>query len=592
MPRWVRRADAAAARRINRRSAPDGLLTGLSRAADHGLLWGAIAATMVVFGAHRAALRGVGSMLVAGVVSDVVVKRFFDGPRPGWDAVPHSRRLRAYPTTTSFPSGHSASAAGFAAGVAWESPAAGAAVAPLAAGVAYSRLHVGAHWLSDVVAGVAIGAIVASLGRLVVPARRRAATPEPEVAQVVEPIALPVRADGDGVLIVMNRGAGTAVIHLDPRPVIAQRLPKARVRELEADEAMADVVAAIMAGEEAPDVLGVYGGDGSVSRMADLALEFDRPLLALPGGTFNHFARTAGLESVDRAIDALLAGEGIAASVGELRVGERTSTVLNSASIGVYPGFVAERTKRKAKLGKWLGGLVAAWRGLRDAEPIEISIGGRRALVWSVFASIGRNTPGQVATFQRRTLGRCARRACAARTRVAAPGGGGPVVRGGEPRGAAGAASLAAGVRHRAHHRARDHDLGAPEPGRCAVLRARRRAATPPGGRAGRSLRDDVPDPAARAARLRSRGTGVKARGDSALPGPPYGREVRFVPGLSRGSAPGAGGGARRMRLSRPRGRAPGRAPMSEPWPRSAQPATATSPTAWARGRGRSVRRS
>lgn len=404
MPRWVRRADAAAARRINRRSAPDGLLTGLSRAADHGLLWGAIAATMVVFGAHRAALRGVGSMLVAGVVSDVVVKRFFDGPRPGWDAVPHARRLRAYPTTTSFPSGHSASAAGFAAGVAWESPAAGAAVAPLAAGVAYSRLHVGAHWLSDVVAGVAIGAIVASLGRLVVPARRRAAPPEPEVAQVVEPIALPVRADGDGVLIVMNRGAGTAVIHLDPRPVIAERLPKARVRELEADEAMADVVAAIMAGEDAPDVLGVYGGDGSVSRMADLALEFDRPLLALPGGTFNHFARTAGLESVDRAIDALLAGEGIAASVGELRVGERTSTVLNSASIGVYPGFVAERTKRKAKLGKWLGGLVATWRGLRDAEPIEISIGGRRALVWSVFASIGRNTPGQVATFQRRTL--------------------------------------------------------------------------------------------------------------------------------------------------------------------------------------------
>lgn len=404
MPRWVRRLDAAAARRINRRAAPDALLTGLSRAADGGLIWAAIAATMVVFAAHRAALRGVGSMLVAGVVSDVVVKRFFDGPRPGWDAVPHARRLRAYPRTTSFPSGHSASAAGFAAGAAWESPAAGAALAPLAAGVAYSRLHVGAHWLSDVVAGVAIGAVVASVGRLVVPARRRSSPPEPEVAQVVERIDLPASADGAGVLIVMNSGAGTSVIHLDPRPVIAERLPKARVRELEAHEAMADIVREIMAGEHPPEILGVYGGDGSVSRMAHLALEFDRPFLALPGGTFNHFARTAGLDSVALALDALEAGTGIAASVGELRVGDRTTTVLNSASIGVYPEFVAERTKRKARLGKWVGGVVAAWRGLRDAEPIEISIGGKRARVWSVFASIGRNTPGQVATFQRRTL--------------------------------------------------------------------------------------------------------------------------------------------------------------------------------------------
>lgn len=404
MPRWVRRLDAAAARRINRRGAPDAALTGLSRIADDGLLWAGVAAGLAVFGAHRAALRGAASMLVAGFVSDVVVKRFFDGPRPGWDAVPHARRLRRYPRTTSFPSGHAASAAGFAAGVAWESPAAGAVIAPLAAGVAYSRLHVGAHWLSDVMGGIAIGAAVASIGRLVVPARARRSPPPPEVAQVIERIDLPAVADGAGVLIVMNRGAGTAVIHLDPRPVIAERLPAARVRELEPGEAMDDVVREIMATADAPAVLGVYGGDGSVSRMAGLALEFDRPFLALPGGTFNHFARTAGADTVDRALDALQAGAGIAASVGELTVGERTTTVLNSASIGVYPEFVAERTKRKEKLGKWLGGAVAAWRGLRDAEPIEISIGGKHARAWSVFASVGRNTPGQVATFQRRTL--------------------------------------------------------------------------------------------------------------------------------------------------------------------------------------------
>jgi membrane-associated phospholipid phosphatase/diacylglycerol kinase family enzyme len=406
LPRWVRRLDRAAARRIN--ASPswrvhDRAYTLLSRAGDHGVLWYTVAATLGLIGRRRAAVRGVGSMLTAAFVSDIVVKSFFDGRRPLIDDVPGIRRLRVYPSNPSFPSGHSASAAGFAAGVALESPRAGIVIAPLAAAVAYSRMHVGAHWLSDVVGGVAIGAGVAALGKLLVPANPRKAL-EPEVEQVVDMIELPPSSDGAGVLIVMNKGAGTAVIRLDPRPTIAERLPAATVRELEPDEGMADVVREIMAGENPPRVLSVYGGDGSVSRMAQLALEFDVPFMPLPGGTFNHFSRTAGIETVDLAIDALQAGSGIAASVGELAAGGRITTVLNAASIGIYPEFVAERTKRKARLGKWIGGVVATWRGLRDAEPIDIVIAGRRARVWSVFASVGRNTPGQVATFQRRTL--------------------------------------------------------------------------------------------------------------------------------------------------------------------------------------------
>ncbi|MET0780566.1 MAG: phosphatase PAP2 family protein, partial [Microbacterium sp.] len=298
MPRWVRRLDRAAGRRINASRSwhvHDRAYSGLSHAADHGVLWYSIAATLLMLGHPRAALRGVGSMLIASVVSDVIVKSFFDGRRPVFDEVPSVRRLRAYPTTPSFPSGHSASAAGFATGVALESAQAGIVVAPLAAAVAYSRMHVGAHWLSDVVGGVAIGAGVAVLGRLIVPARGQRQPDEPEVAQVVEPIVLPASADGAGVLIVMNKDAGTAVIRLDPRPTIAERLPRAVVRELEREEGMDDAVRAAMAGEDPPRILGVYGGDGSVSRMAHLALEFDLPLLALPGGTFNHFARTAGI---------------------------------------------------------------------------------------------------------------------------------------------------------------------------------------------------------------------------------------------------------------------------------------------------------
>ena len=177
MPRWIRRVDRAVNRRMNAsRSwhAHDRGYSRLSHAADHGLLWYAVATLLVLLGRRRAALRGVGSMIVSGVVSDVIVKRFFDGKRPIFSEVPVTRRLRAYPTTTSFPSGHSASAAGFAAGVALESGRGGLIIAPLAAAVAYSRMHVGAHWLSDVAGGIAIGAGVALLGRLIVPAHKRA----------------------------------------------------------------------------------------------------------------------------------------------------------------------------------------------------------------------------------------------------------------------------------------------------------------------------------------------------------------------------------------------------------------------------------
>ncbi|GAA1982093.1 hypothetical protein GCM10009777_14800 [Microbacterium pumilum] len=166
----MRRIDRAANRRINAsRSwhAHDRGYSGLSRAADQGVLWYAIAALLFVLGRRRAALRGIGSMIIAGVVSDVIVKSLFDGRRPPFSEVPVARRLRAYPTTPSFPSGHSASAAGFATGVALESGVAGLVVAPLAAAVAYSRMHVGAHWLSDVIGGVGVGVGVAVLGRLI-----------------------------------------------------------------------------------------------------------------------------------------------------------------------------------------------------------------------------------------------------------------------------------------------------------------------------------------------------------------------------------------------------------------------------------------
>ncbi|QIG38628.1 hypothetical protein G5T42_03260 [Microbacterium sp. 4R-513] len=210
---------------------------------------------------------------------------------------------------------------------------------------------------------------------------------------------------GAGVLIVRNPQSGRDVIRRDPGGLIGERLPEARVHELLEGELLSDVVARAIEGEDPPTVLGILGGDGSVSRMAHLARQHGLPLLVLPGGTFNHFARAVGLESVDAAIDALVAGEGMPVTAAEVCADDgEPVTVLNAVSVGTYPQVIAEREDRMDDMGKWFGGVAATWRALRDATPVVIGRDGRHAKVWSVFVSVGRNAPDRVAMMQRQTI--------------------------------------------------------------------------------------------------------------------------------------------------------------------------------------------
>jgi diacylglycerol kinase family enzyme len=52
---------------------------------------------------------------------------------------------------------------------------------------------------------------------------------------------------------------------------------------------------------EGSTVLGVAGGDGTVSAVAAVAAEAQRPLVVIPAGTRNHFARDLGLALGDPA---------------------------------------------------------------------------------------------------------------------------------------------------------------------------------------------------------------------------------------------------------------------------------------------------
>ena len=145
----------------------DRWLRRLSTAADHGKLWLGLAALFAVRGGRlrRAAVRGVAVQALSSLVVNAVLKRIFGRVRPDMANLRTERTLRRAPGTLSFPSGHSSSAAAFVTGVALEAPLAGAALAPVALGVGYSRVHVGVHYPGDVLAGLAVGSGLALAGR-------------------------------------------------------------------------------------------------------------------------------------------------------------------------------------------------------------------------------------------------------------------------------------------------------------------------------------------------------------------------------------------------------------------------------------------
>jgi membrane-associated phospholipid phosphatase len=139
----------------------------LSKAADHSKLWLASAAVLAVTGGaggRRAAANGLASTGLTSAIVNLFLKPIGGRRRPDRDAyeVPAARHV-SMPRTTSFPSGHAASASAFAAGVATASPAAGIPLSALAALVAYSRVHTGVHYPLDVIAGSVAGGALAPL---------------------------------------------------------------------------------------------------------------------------------------------------------------------------------------------------------------------------------------------------------------------------------------------------------------------------------------------------------------------------------------------------------------------------------------------
>lgn len=143
------------------------------------------------------------------------------------------------------------------------------------------------------------------------------------------------------------------------------------------------------------DVVATLGGDGTVNAVAAALVGTATPLLVLPGGTFNHFARDLGVP-LDPVSAALLVRDGVQRKVDVAEVSGRV--FVNNSSIGAYPVAVAlrERLREKGVRNRWSAMARAALRTFRRFPTMRAHIDGDDGAIdlETPFVFVGNNVYG------------------------------------------------------------------------------------------------------------------------------------------------------------------------------------------------------
>ena len=392
----IDRWDVAASNAVARAEFPTALdrgLPALTWAADKSKLWMGLSGVMIASGnqpARHAAARGLASIAVASLLANQVGKRVLPRRRPNLDNVPTRRIASHVPVSSSVPSGHSASAAAFAVATAVECPPLAIPVGVLAGAVMFSRVYTGVHYVSDVLAGATLGAAIAGIGAGVFPAHH-----EKVMRSGDEPVRpQPQRPTGKGVVAVLNNGSGSAAAQVLDE--LRAALPDAELVEVGAGDDIADV---LREAAERAEVLAAAGGDGTINAAAAAAMAADIPLLVIPAGTFDHFAKDIELTDLTDAIDALRAGRTVRVDVGDVD----GKPFLNTASLGSYPEFVKIRERWEKRLGKPIAAAVAIATVLRTCPPLDAEVDGVPCRLLLLFIGNGDYRPrGFVPRWRRR----------------------------------------------------------------------------------------------------------------------------------------------------------------------------------------------
>lgn len=124
----------------------------------------------------------------------------------------------------------------------------------------------------------------------------------------------------------------------------------------------------------APDVLiAAIGGDGTLSAVAQHLHGSGAIFIPLPGGTFNHFTKDAGISQNLNDVFAHLATR----SPRKVDVGVVNGHVfLNNSSLGIYPTSLRVRQQVEQTLGKWPSAVIGVIRALIQFKLYTVTMEG------------------------------------------------------------------------------------------------------------------------------------------------------------------------------------------------------------------------
>ena len=148
----------------------DPLMKVYTQMGNTGMLFIALGVLLLLFKpTRRAGLSALCAMLIGFIVVNLTIKPLVSRPRP-WLAIEDFVNLVPEHDPNSFPSGHTNAAFAFALAVCMSAPKKWMKVSAVcaAAVMGLSRLYVGVHFPSDVLAGAVIGSLCGLLGAWVV----------------------------------------------------------------------------------------------------------------------------------------------------------------------------------------------------------------------------------------------------------------------------------------------------------------------------------------------------------------------------------------------------------------------------------------
>ena len=155
--------DAAWGRLLRGRPGVDAMFYAASELGDFSLIWHIVGVAQGLRSDRDAdaTVRLAAVLLAESLLVNQGIKRLVHRPRPeATEPRPHHLRQ---PSTSSFPSGHASSAFTAAGVLSQHDPALAPLYYAIAAVVATSRVHVQIHHASDVIAGAALGAVLAKV---------------------------------------------------------------------------------------------------------------------------------------------------------------------------------------------------------------------------------------------------------------------------------------------------------------------------------------------------------------------------------------------------------------------------------------------